>query len=81
MVLSSVIEIKITAAAKMVSTNEKEGDSSPVLMNAASLDSGGEDIGGGGSLLCLWAENSSRMWMVCSRVLEKIKISSCENGV
>jgi len=42
-------------------------------MIAASLDSGGEDIGGGGSLLCLLAENSSRPWMVCNSVIEKIK--------
>ena len=40
----------------MVSKKEKEGESSPALMVAASLDSGGEGIGGGRFGMCLWAE-------------------------
>ena len=44
-----------------------------MLVVAASLDSGGDDVGGGGSLLCLWAKNSSRPWMVHISVIEKIK--------
>ena len=42
-------------------------------MAAASLDSVGEDVGGGGLLLCLWAKNSSRPWMVRNIIIEKIK--------
>jgi hypothetical protein len=58
---NSVIEIVKSEAVKMVSTKEKEGESSPVLVVAASLGSVGEGVGSGGSLLCLWTENSSRL--------------------
>ena len=57
----------------MVYKKEKEGEYSPVLTVAASLDSGGEDVDGGGLLLCLWAENSSCPWMVRNSIIEKIK--------
>ena len=57
----------------MVCTKQKEGESSPALSVAASLDSGGEDVGGVGLLLCPWAENSSCQLMVRNSVIEKIK--------
>jgi hypothetical protein len=44
-----------------------------VLAVTDSLDSGREDVGGGGSLLRLWAENSSCPWMVRNSVIDKIK--------
>jgi hypothetical protein len=72
MVRNSVIEKIKPADVKMVSKKEKEGESSPALMVVASLDSGGEDVGGSGSILCLWAENSSHPWMVRNSVIEKI---------
>jgi hypothetical protein len=37
----------------------------------ASLSSVGEGIGGGGLLLCLWAEISMGPWMVHNNVIEK----------
>jgi len=63
MVRNSVIE--------KIKNQEKEGESSPVLAVAASLDGVGEGVGGSGSLLCLWAENSSRPWIVHSSAIEK----------
>jgi hypothetical protein len=50
---------------------KKEGEYSPALSFAASHDSGGEGVGGSGPLLCLWDENSSHPWMVCSSAIEK----------
>ena len=49
MVRSNVIEKISLAVVKMVSKKERRGEFSPALMVAASLDSGGEGIGGGGS--------------------------------
>ena len=43
----------------MVSKKEKDVESSPVLVVAVSLESVGEGIGGGGSLLCLWVKIST----------------------
>ena len=45
-----------------------------MLAVTASHDSGGEGVSGSGPLLCLWDENSSRSWMVCSSAIEKIKL-------
>ena len=59
----------------------KEGESLPALMVAASFDTGGEGVGGGGSRMCLWAEISTDTCMVSSNVIEKIKIISCGSVV
>ena len=59
----------------MVLKNGKEGESSPVLTVAASLDGGEEGIGGCGTLMCQQAEQSSGPWTVRKNVIEKIKLA------
>jgi hypothetical protein len=81
MVHSSVIEKINLAVVKMVSKEERRRELSLALMVTASLDGGGEGTGSGDSLLCLWSENSTRQWIVHNIVIEKNKISRCENGV
>jgi hypothetical protein len=63
----------------MVIKNEKEDESSPVRMATAALDGGGEGAGGGGALLCLWAEQSRGQWTVCNNVIEKITLAAVKN--
>ena len=43
---------------------EKEDESSPVLVVAASMDGGEEGVGGNGTLMCLQAKESSGLWTV-----------------
>ena len=50
-------------------------------MVAASLWCGGEDVGGGGPWLCLWAKISTGPWMVHSDVIEKIRIVIHQNNI
>ena len=77
MVHNSVIEKIKSEAVKMV-LKKMEGESSPALVVAASLDIGGEIVRGGGLLLCLWTKNSSHPWMMSSNVIEKIKSAAAK---
>jgi hypothetical protein len=52
----------------------KEVKFSPVPTVTDSLCYGGGGVGGGGPLLCLWAEISTGPSMVNSNVIEKIKL-------
>ena len=69
-----VIEKVKLAQWKWCSKNRKEGESSPALMVTASLDSGGEGIGGGSLQLCLLTEITTGLWIVNSNVIEKNKL-------
>ncbi len=51
-----------------------------MLVVAAFLCYGGDGVGGGGLLLCLWAEIQTGVWMVHSNVIGKIKNISCQHG-
>jgi len=71
MVCSSAIEKIKLIVVNMLLINGKEGESSPALAVAASLESVGEGVVGSGLLLCLWAKISTGPWTVHSNVIEK----------
>ncbi len=55
----------------MVCKKEKEREFLPVLAVAASLECGGQGVGGDGLGLCLWDEISTGPWMVHSNLSGK----------
>ena len=73
-------KIKMISHQNGIKKNDGMETFSPALVVAASLWCGGEDVGGCGPWLCLWAKISTGPWMVHSDVIEKIRIISCQNS-
>ena len=71
MVCSNFIKNIYLLAVKMICKKEMDGEFSPVLAIATSLDRGGGYVDESGLGLCLWVKISSGLWMVHSNSIKK----------